>query len=273
MTHPAARLVPIAFASFAMACCLALPGQDDGQEQRAPTRLTPKQIAADLPFRLDAGEMHLTDLVNRVAEQLGRNYLYDPRELAPDQNLITLQTAMLFDDPDGLEVFLGRMLWSKGFVRVPFGNDEKTWEILSLQGPRRGEVASRARQMTADQVLAIREHYLPVQCAVPLANLHPQHAANALRPFFASSSNGGAQLTTMGLGDEGPILLHGLAPQVAAAIDLVRDADAAATKQSTNLEQRIDALSKQLHELVQQVAALRATASKGDDAARRNRDD
>lgn len=270
MMHAAARLAPFALAAV---CSFALPAQDGGEEARPQTRLTPKQIAADLPFRLDAGEMHLMDLVNRIAEQLGRNYLYDPRLLAQEENLITLQTAMLFDDPDGLEVFLGRMLWSKGFVRVPFGNDEKVWEILSLQGPRRGEVASRARQMSADGVLAIREHYLPVQCAVPLVNLHPQQAANALRPFFASSSNGGAQLTTMGLGDEGPILLHGLAPQVAAAVDLVRDADAVATKQSAQLEQRIDALSKQLQELVQQVTTLRAAAAKGDDAARGNRDD
>ena len=265
MIHAVARLTPFALAA---ACWVALPtplpGQDDGEEARPQTRLTAKQIAADLPFRLDAGEMHLMDLVNRVAEQLGRNYLFDPRELAQDQNLITLQTAILFDDPDELEVFLGRMLWSKGLVRVPFGNDEKTWEILSLQGQRRGEMASRARQMTADQVLAIREHYLPVQCAVPLANLHPQHAANALRPFFASSSNGGTQLMTMGLGDEGPILLHGLAPQVAAAIDLLRDADAAATKQRTLLEQTIDALNKQVQELAQHVAALRAATSKRD---------
>lgn len=201
-------------------------------------------------FVLGAGTHAPADLLVRVATFLGRNILWDERELAaPEMRPFVIQSELRLD-ARGCEAVTSQLFHSRGFALVPLDVARGTWEMISVQGPRRGELASRAIAMSVDDVMVRADSYVPVRCVVPLENVAATRAATTLRPFFMS--NGPANGLSIGtLGSDSALILQGFAAEVASAIEIIRTADRAATDEVRRangrlelLERRIEALEK-----------------------------
>ena len=174
-------------------------------------------------FVLEAGEHEVRDMIDRSAKFLGRNYVYSEAEVAsqPDAKVV-LQNRLVLDAV-GCEEVISQLAYTKGFVMLPLDEKRSLFEWVAAFGPKRGELATRARELAPEQVLARRNSYVIVQTLLPLRHLAANSASNMLRPFFAASGNNGTMITIGSCGSG--VLLQGFAPQVAAAIDLISKAD------------------------------------------------
>lgn len=207
----------------------------------------PKAADAAAVTVIEAGRHPLQDLIDRFATELGRNYLYSEADLQGTQATIELQSPLRLAH-DEVETVLGELAYSKGFVLVPLNEEQGIYEWMSQAGPKRSEIFIHAMTLTPEQVLANPRRVIPVQSLVPLHHLNAQLAQNQLRPFFGTGA--AWQGLTIGAAGES-LLLGGVAPQVAKAIELVRGIDEqAANAQSQQqtwqekIEQRLRALEK-----------------------------
>lgn len=196
------------------------------------------------PFVIPAGRVDLRELCDRVALQLGRNYLRGDLEVGSPKPGLELQVPMSIRGADELHAVFGQLAYSCGFCVVSMQSTLETYEVLNMQGPRRSEIASRATWKTADEVLQMRGCYEPVICIVTLASMSAQMASVALRPFFSQSASSAGGLIPGTAGDDHSIILSGLAPQVASAIAMLRAVDANSQRASSGLEARIEALEQ-----------------------------
>jgi type II secretory pathway component GspD/PulD (secretin) len=203
-------------------------------------------------FVLEAGDHELLDLIDRVAEYLGRNFLMDPasiRAATPSGTARISLQKRLEVDALGCEELLSQLLYSKGFAIVPRDPGKGLYEVIAMQGPKRGEIQSGAVFMTPEEVLRRPNLKMTVLTAVPLEHIQVQVATNSLRPFFAQSSQVGAGLTLGNVGNNAAMLLQGFRHQVAAAIRVLRLVDVPQQKSEPTLADRIQALEKRVREL------------------------
>jgi hypothetical protein len=243
MTTKAAFL----FLSALATACLT-PGTQD-----------PKKPAA-APFVLEAGEVKLTDLIDRSAAYLKRNILTNEQEMAntgQGGNVFKLQNA-ISTDHDGCEELLTTMLYTRGFAVLALDESKGVYEIIAVNGPRGREIFNRAPQRTPEQILARPMLKMSVSTVVPLKNINATIATNALRPFFASTGapGGGGSLTLGNVGNNSAILLSGLQDQVANAIRMLQIADTPGAPEVPGTTERLEQLNLR-------VAALEEKLAKG----------
>ncbi len=222
----------VLFSVLAVTCLSAVP-QDTAKPQAAPTR-----------FVLEPGDHEIPRLLEAAAKFLGRNYLLQPAELGGASPRVSLQTRMELDAA-GCETVVSQLAFTVGLAAIPLDRERGLWEWINLNGPRRVTVGSNALPVTAAELQQLRASKLCVSVQVQLTNLGASSAVQCLRPFYATSGASGMSIGTAG--SENTVLLAGFADQVAAAVDLIKSADAAAPTRPSNdriekLEARIAAL-------------------------------
>ncbi|MFM1871352.1 MAG: hypothetical protein RL398_774 [Planctomycetota bacterium] len=200
------------------------------------------------PFRIEAGEVQIPDLIDRCAVYLDRNILVSPNEIA---GVVPVRLQRPIEtDRDGCEELLAGMLTRSGHVLTVVDDKQGIYEVLNAMGPRGRELMGRAQQRTVEQVLARPRLKMPVTTTVSLQHINATIATNALRPFYASTGgmNVAGSLTLGNVGNAGSLLLSGLQDQVAQAIELVRRCDVPSPDeaQAATLEQRIVALEQRI---------------------------
>jgi hypothetical protein len=222
-------------------------------------------LAATTPFQdpkppkeliLEAGEHAARDLVDRCAEFLGRNHLYDPAELTPPlvRIPITLQNRLVLTKQNCVEVVEG-LLYSVGLVFVPVNRGRDIWEVVHTQGARRGEIVARPIAMAPADVMAQRSRKVYVQCTVQLATVNAMQACNQLRPLLQNQQSP-LQIGTVG--ENRALILQGYVDAVASAIEIVGDADsAAAGAPDPQSGEPVPAVRVQLEALQGEIAAMK----------------
>ena len=229
---------------FALALLPALAAQDPPPRPAA---------AARSAFVLEAGEVKLTEFVDRCANHLGWNILSSASELqsCPLQEIRT-QTRIEVDREGCIEL-LSSMLARGGFVLTELDAPKGVYEILAANGPRGREIQNRAVRRTPEEILARPTLRMPVTTVVDLQHINAVIATNALRPFFASSGGSGVTSLTIGnVGNVGSLLINGLQDQVAQAISVVRQCDVPPPPDA------VPPLAEKLEALERRIAALEA---------------
>jgi len=231
------------------------------------TLLTPlaaqQESAEPPPFVLEAGEIKLTDLIDRCAHYLQWNILGSGPELAacPLQEIRT-QIPMSVDR-DGCVELLSTMLTRGGFVLTELDAQKKVYEIINLTGPRAREIQNRAVRRDPVRILAQPTLRMPVTTVVELKHVNAVIATNALRPFFASVGGGPQSSLTIGnVGSPSSLLISGLQDQVAMAIEMVQKCDVPPPPEVEPKDaDRIAGLEQRLAALEQAVKALEKPAT------------
>jgi type II secretory pathway component GspD/PulD (secretin) len=218
----------------------------------------PGKAPAKEPLVVDAGEVQLTNLIDRCAAYLDCNILCSPQELAQSGQgqTVRLQKALKLDR-DGCEEFLTSMLYRSGLALVWLDDKGAMLEVISMSGPRAREVTNRAMERSPEMVLARPNLKLMVTTVVPLEHVNATIATNALRPFFASTGapSAGGSLTLGNVGTNKALLVSGMQDQVAQAIRLLQKCDVpgspdgmgmgGADDHLAQLEKRVKALEEQ----------------------------
>lgn len=226
----------------------------------------------DNPFTLPAGQIALTDLIDRCAVYLGCNILRNPVEMhmstpRPDAQAMTLQQPITTDKA-GCEEMLTTMLWSQGFALVEIDSTNGTREVLSLHGPRARDISARAKMCTVEQILARPNLKVAVSTTVPLQHTNAPVLTNGLRPFLASTTGGpgSVSLTLGAAGQVNTIMITGMQDQVAQAIEMIRKVDVPSPAAAgappmplvERLTQKIEELEKRIAALEQQITTQKA---------------
>jgi hypothetical protein len=240
----ALALSPLALAQTAP------PAPPQTPETHSPAETAPA-VRRSKVFALQAGEHELREMVDRAAAWLGRNYLVqdsDFQQAPPTKISVRLQTPLELD-ARGLEIALNQFLYQRGFAVIQLSAEQQLYSVVNLQGPRRGDVPAQARTMDADQVLDHAERIESVVVPIRLEHMNAQIAANAIRPFLAQTSSPYGGVIVGNFGDEKTVVIQGMSPQVAAAVRMIRAADAAAGEAQARqhveqLEQRIQQLER-----------------------------
>lgn len=224
---------------------LAVPAVTTAQGRSGILYVQPSLRRTD--FVLEAGEHALPELIDRAAVWLGRNYLTSENDFQGPAMTVRLQTEMHLDE-DGLDTALGHLLFARGFAVMTLSEELGLYEVVSLNGPRRGEVMNRAVERSPEEVLERQDRIEMVSTTVVVHHLNAQIAVNSLRPFFAQSSPA-TGLTVGSTGDTRTVVLQGFAPQVATAIRMLHRADEAAAdaqqrEHLERIEQRVEQLEQ-----------------------------
>jgi len=195
---------------------------------------------------LEAGEYQLSDLIDRAARYLKRNYLYD---LGPDANggarraevstdpadySFKLQESVALN-PKNCEAFVSQVAYSKGFAMVQTNRSLKVYEFIHMQPTRSGwnqqRIANEAVPMTVQELKDKAQVYLMVATKLTLKHLDAMDMAARLRPFYVSTSSRYESDLTLVAVSENSVLLSGLAPHVSRMVKLLEIADLPAKKQ------------------------------------------
>ena len=167
-----------------------------------------RAASPEWPFRLPAGTHEPRDLVNLVAKQLQRNILTDSTLQGQPRRTIELQVPIVCENRLALDKAFSQLLYHSGLAAIPLSGDKSLWEVISMEGPRRGEVPLRATAVTAEQANNLSDVYIPVSCTVALEHVNANVAANALRPIFARGTPYTELLVSSV--DQSPLMLHNL---------------------------------------------------------------
>src|SRR5690606_38598426 len=119
------------------------------------------------PFVLEAGRHELVDVIERAADYLDHNYLYQETEFQAGDTGVTLQTKLALSPREAQEV-LSQLLYSRGFLMVPLNEKRALWEIISVAGPRRAEITARPKDMSPAEVRANENLMIVVRTPVAL---------------------------------------------------------------------------------------------------------
>lgn len=206
------------------------------------------------PFVLEAGRHELVDVIERAADYLDHNYLYQETEFQAGDTGVTLQTKLALSPREAQEV-LSQLLYSRGFLMVPLNEKRALWEIISVAGPRRAEITARPKDMSPAEVRANENLMIVVRTPVALHTINAVTASTALRPLIGQVS-GVVPVLVGTVGDERALIFQGLAGQVADMLDLLEAIDTPAepapeerdrlTARVGQLEERVAELQKQL---------------------------
>ncbi len=243
---------------LAIALCLLantpVPGQD-----------TSPAATHEAGFILDVGDHELTDIVDRAAKFLGRNYLFPAEERAMarprgQQGAGTTRSGLtvrlqkrLVLDAIACEEVLSQLAFGRGFVIQPVDTLRGLYKVIHLRGPQASSVFARYQQLSPEEVLRKSRMRTIVSTVVQLRFIQAQNASSQLRAFFQS-----ATLRLTAAGTNSSVLLMGLADQVATAIQILRTLDVAenATNQGHNQAAPYGYLQRQILEQHGQIKAL-----------------
>jgi hypothetical protein len=270
---------------FVLSALLAtLPAQNDAARPG-------DKPAAKAPFVFETGPVEVRTLVERCGAFLQRNILLDEAELTqaqgqgngprraarpaapaaaagapaaepPQGPFVELQLPVVTDH-DGCEDLLTSLLWTRGLALVPLDEKKGVYEVLAIAGARGREIAMRAPQRTAAQVLARPTLKQFVTVVHALQHTNAMNASNALRPFFASYGNQTVPLNLGHVGNTASFVLTGPQDVVASALQLLQAADVPAQPETqTGGDVRVDALMKQVEQLQKRLAALEEKGAK-----------
>ena len=215
---------------------------------------SPQEAARSDKFVLEAGDHAITDLIDRSASYLGRNYLYSEADLLNASNGKVKLQQRLELDASGCESVVSQIAYTMGFAMIPIDEQRGLYEWVYRQGPKRAELAVRAKSMDPDEVLRNRHLKITVLTSIPLNHVNATAAQNQLRPFFMVGGTSGVGQMQFGAAGQS-LLVQGYADQVAAAIELVRKADAPPPGPSTesperewrdDVEQRLQSLEERV---------------------------
>jgi hypothetical protein len=146
---------------------------------------------------------------------------------------------------------VSQLLYSSGLAFKTVNKAYGVYDVIRLQGPRRGDLMSSCQHVDADALLGMPASKIGVVTTVELAHLRATAAANMLRVFLQSSNQSVQQAIIAGsLGSERVLLLSGFADEVSTAIRLVREADALAK------EELAESLAERLQRIEARLAAL-----------------
>jgi hypothetical protein len=212
------------------------------------------QPAQGATFRIEAGVEQLPELVRRAAAFLGRNVMWTLAGTDPSQLEIEITQPLELDARTCEDVISG-FLFRCNHAIVPLNEEEGIYEVISLVGPRRGEVAARAVQRTPEEVIARPNLYVCVTTNVELQHVDARIATQALRPFFSQVSSAAVGLMVGNTGSDRSLLLQGLSAQVAQAIRLLRDIDRP-PPQPAQQDSELARLAATLDELAARIARL-----------------
>lgn len=215
-----------------------------------PSLVAQQEAAKGAPFVLEAGEVKLTDFVDRCASYLQWNVLSNATEMA-NCGMSEVRTQNRLEvDRDGCIDLLSSMLTRGGCALTVLDEPKHLYEIISFTGPRGREIMNRAVRRSPGEILARPTLRMPVTTVIELKHTNATIATNALRPFYA---NGGSMLTIGTMGNNTAMLVSGLQDQVATAIRMVQDGDVppppeavADADRVAALERRVAALEKKL---------------------------
>jgi hypothetical protein len=204
-----------------------LPGQNKRESTANPSG-----------FVLEAGDHDLTDIIERAAKFLGRNYLFHASEKAAasaqnrgrrggapggtdDTTSIRLQKKLILD-AIACEEVVSQLAFSRGFVIVPVDALRGIYEVISVVGPRSSILRSRFEHVTPVEVRRRSRMRVLVSTIVRLEHVSASTASQQLRPFLARSNNiGEVVVGSVGSG----LLLSGFSEKVAGVLRLLEVID------------------------------------------------
>lgn len=267
MMNPFASSFAVLLASVLTAQNTASPGAStQGLPGATPAASAPRTAetstataAASIPatrrgnFVMEAGEHRTSDLVDKVAQFLGRNILFcevETSQCGPSGGSVKLQQRLEVDAA-GAEELLCHLLYVRGLAVVTIDETKGMYEVISMNGSRAREVMMRAPMRTLDEVLARPQLRMMVTTSMTLENINANIATNAMRPFFAQAGgNGGSVSITLGTaGSENGLLISGFQDQVAAVVRMVQSLDANAAKGKAATSSKIDELELRIANL------------------------
>jgi len=220
--------------------------------------LAAQQEPAKGRFALEAGEIKLTEFVDRCAGYLQWNILSSSPEMAscPMQEIRTQNRLEV--DRDGCVELLSSMLARGSFVLTVLDEEKHLYEILAANGARSREIGSRAVRRTPEEILARPTLRMPATTVLELKHTNAVVAVNALRPFFASTGGQGTSSLTLGsTGGTSAIVISGLQDQIATAIGLVRAADVPDQPEvQKDVGDRLDAIERRLAALEKKLKVM-----------------
>ncbi len=228
----------IATSSFVLLSSLSTilaPGTTCAQEQ--PSSPQPANTAAR--FVLEAGSHEVPEVIDRVAAFLDYNILFEAPEVTnAGQIRLTRRTEV---DREGCWELFGALLQHKGLAILPLDAERGFHHVVSMNGPRRGEVTISAMFVPFEQIEAYANlRATAIQTSVPLRNINATIATNALRPFFASAGGAQAGLTLGNVGNDREILVQGFGHQVVAACRMLQRVDIGEKRQIETVVVRLE---------------------------------
>jgi type II secretory pathway component GspD/PulD (secretin) len=209
-------------AALTIAAPLALAQQP---RQATPPQPAPAARTAE-PFVLEAGQIELPTLIERVAAYLDYNLLYNQAEFAAPGNTNIRLTRRTEVDRAGCWEMFNALLYHKGFAILVLDEARGLYEIVFANGSRRSEISTGALFVPQQEVEAYAKlKAIPILTPVALQNVNATIAVNSLRPFFSNTSGPSSGITLGSTGTSSDILVQGFGPQVAAACRLLQLVD------------------------------------------------
>ncbi|HZN38568.1 MAG TPA: hypothetical protein VFD82_07175 [Planctomycetota bacterium] len=204
-----------------VACVLrylrAADGQGDGATPRAPAAL-PAGPETAWPER----DLDVAAFLTETARALGANILWRSRETDAAKPVAAGAPRRL--GPAAWYVEATRALRASDIVLVPLDEGRRVFEAVALNGPRRRWATQRARECTAEQVLAKETPIEPVWVISGVQHVASVAILNQLRPSIARK---------LGLSVgcfEGGLVFWGLSDDVASALEVACTLDVAPPK-------------------------------------------
>lgn len=209
---------------------------------------------------LPAGEFTVVELIEATAAFLCRNYLYD-LEAMSRRGTFVLQRSLALDAP-GSEELLAALLSSRDLAALPIDElrgvyqvmalDTDPWLLATLPWRTPGEILRRPR---------LREL---IVTAIDVHNVDARQLAATFRQLAWQAQAAHAQTFAAFAGDEHLLLLRGYRDQLAEVVQVVQqleraNAPAPAPAADPSLQQRVDALERQVTELKVLLAARATT--------------
>ncbi|MBK8977874.1 MAG: hypothetical protein IPM29_18355 [Planctomycetes bacterium] len=173
--------------------------------------------------------LSVAEFVALASSVTRRPLVFQPAELGSSAP-IAFHGELLFErGRDEFFEFFLRTMYEHGIACVPKGQGKSaTVDLIAMNGPRRSDILTQAAFVPVERIDDYRGQYgVPIQTVLRLQHINGQIAANATRPFFASTGMSPSSLVLGSVGDDRTILLQGFGPQVANAVQLLKAADVA----------------------------------------------
>ncbi|MBK8976845.1 MAG: hypothetical protein IPM29_13080 [Planctomycetes bacterium] len=231
----------------------ALPAQ--GEETQPNVRLTIENDTIVMSIN-EATGLEIKEFIKLTERVTGKVITFTESELQAQNSKVNFVGTVRLQREEFFS-FFQTMLYIQGFACVlRGGGGTEITEVVSMQGPKRTEIASSARYVPIEQLADFATQTgVQVLTTVRLQNINAQNAATALRPFFSQSAGQAGGLIPGNLGDPRSLLLQGFGPQVYAAWQILRLADVPPElpEQDTRIVRLEHATAEELLPLLEQI--------------------
>lgn len=232
--------IPHNLFSYALACATAFPlaaqneqppgarpepsGPTDRQESTAPEM----RISIDkdkVVLSVDESDgIGIQDFVRLASTITGKRFSYG-QDLTMQSDPHVRFVGIVKIPRDDYFGFFQTMMLQKGFACSTRGEgDSEIVELVSLNGPKRSDLAANARYVASDEIENIADQAgTMIITTIELEHLRANQAVTTLRPFVSRSSQ--QALSFGSTGSERKLIVQGLVPMVRSVINLVRKLD------------------------------------------------